>query len=79
MTVYRLRQYEISFPTPDLAREDGLLAVGGDLSVDRLLLAYTHGIFPWYNPGEEILWWCPRKSQQCGAIKWVNFWAKDNA
>ena len=60
MPVYRLRQNEISFPTPDLAREDGLLAVGGDLSVDRLLLAYTHGIFPWYNPGEEILWWCPR-------------------
>ena len=37
------------------------LAVGGDLCVERLLLAYTHGIFPWYNPGEEILWWCPRE------------------
>lgn len=61
MPVYRLRENEISFPTPTLAREDGLLAVGGDLSVDRLLLAYTHGIFPWYNPGEEILWWCPRE------------------
>ena len=35
--------------------------VGGDLSVERLLLAYTHGIFPWYDPGEEILWWCPRE------------------
>ena len=43
------------------ARRDGLLAVGGDLSVERLLLAYTHGIFPWYDPGEEILWWCPRE------------------
>lgn len=61
MPVYRLRQNEISFPAPALAREDGLLAVGGDLSVDRLLLAYTHGIFPWYNPGEEILWWCPKE------------------
>lgn len=54
MPVYRLRENEISFPTPTLAREDGLLAVGGDLSVDRLLLAYTHGIFPWYNPGRRF-------------------------
>ena len=52
---------EISFPHPTLAREDGLLGVGGDLSVERLLLAYSHGIFPWYNPGEEILWWCPKE------------------
>lgn len=61
MPVYRLNPREISFPNPILAREDGLLAVGGDLCVERLLLAYTHGIFPWYNPGEEILWWCPRE------------------
>ena len=61
MPVYRLREGEISFPNPIYARRDGLLAVGGDLSVERLLLAYTHGIFPWYNPGEEILWWCPRE------------------
>ena len=61
MPVYRLNENEISFPNPTLARSDGLLAVGGDLSVERLLLAYTHGIFPWYNPGEEILWWCPKK------------------
>ena len=61
MPVYRLSENEISFPNPTLARSDGLLAVGGDLSVERLLLAYTHGIFPWYNPGEEILWWCPKE------------------
>ena len=61
MPIYRLSEEEVSFPNPTLAREDGLLAVGGDLCVERLLLAYSHGIFPWYNPGDEILWWCPHK------------------
>lgn len=61
MPVYRLSKNEISFPDPSLARPDGLLAAGGDLSIERLLLAYSHGIFPWYNPGEEILWWCPKE------------------
>lgn len=61
MPVFRLDKDKVEFPHPTLARPDGLLAVGGDLSVARLLLAYTHGIFPWYNPGEEILWWCPRE------------------
>lgn len=61
MPIYRLSEKEIYFPNPILAREDGLLAVGGDLCVERLLLAYSHGIFPWYNPGEEILWWCPHE------------------
>ena len=61
MPVYELNQNEISFPDPVYAGPDGLLAVGGDLRVERLLLAYMHGIFPWYNPGEEILWWCPRE------------------
>ncbi len=42
-----------------LAEPDGLLAVGGDLSPPRLLRAYRHGVFPWYNPGEPILWWSP--------------------
>lgn len=42
-----------------LADPNGLLAMGGDLSVARLLEAYRHGIFPWFNPGEPILWWCP--------------------
>ncbi len=61
MPVFRLTEDEISFPGPTLAEPGGLLAVGGDLSVERLLLAYTHGIFPWYDPGEEILWWCPKE------------------
>ena len=59
MAIYRLPE-EIVFPNPELSEEDGLLAVGGDLSIERLLLAYSNGIFPWYNPGEEILWWCPK-------------------
>ena len=50
---------EIKFPPANLARKDGLLAVGGDLSQDRLLLAYKMGIFPWYSESEPILWWSP--------------------
>jgi leucyl/phenylalanyl-tRNA--protein transferase len=49
---------ELAFPPVDLAGPDGLLAMGGDLSPERLLLAYRSGIFPWYE-GEPILWWCP--------------------
>lgn len=60
MTFYRLDD-RILFPSPELAEEDGLLAIGGDLSLERLVLAYSNGIFPWYNPGEEILWWCPKE------------------
>ena len=58
MSVNRLSD-EIVFPSPDLAEDDGLLAVGGDLSRERLLLAYSLGIFPWYPPGMPILWWSP--------------------
>ena len=61
MPIFRLKENEISFPNPRLAEDDGLLAVGGDLSVERLLLGYSNGIFPWYNPGEEIMWWCPKE------------------
>ena len=61
MPVFKLDDKEISFPRPTLAREDGLLAIGGDLSVDRLVLAYSNGIFPWYNEGDPILWWCPKE------------------
>lgn len=50
---------EISFPPVDSADEDGLLAIGGDLSPERLLLAYKSGIFPWYNTDEPIVWWSP--------------------
>jgi leucyl/phenylalanyl-tRNA---protein transferase len=49
----------IKFPPPHFARKDGLLAIGGDLSRERLLLAYRKGIFPWYSDGEPILWWSP--------------------
>src|SRR4051794_40079417 len=49
------------FPPHDQAREDGLLAIGGDLTIPRLLAAYRHGVFPWYNEddGDPILWWSP--------------------
>ena len=49
------------FPHPLLAREDGLLAIGGDLSTERLKLAYSFGIFPWYGDNEPIMWWSPRE------------------
>lgn len=58
MPIYRLDKRPV-FPPPELAEPDGLLAVGGDLSVPRLLEAYRNGIFPWYEPGEMPLWWCP--------------------
>lgn len=47
------------FPDPDEADESGLLAIGGDLSIDRLKSAYSKGIFPWYEDGMPILWWSP--------------------
>jgi leucyl/phenylalanyl-tRNA--protein transferase len=58
MPVFMLSK-ALQFPSPNLARKDGLLAVGGDLSAERLLKAYSLGIFPWYSPGEPILWWSP--------------------
>ena len=59
MPIYQLTD-EIIFPKPELAEEDGLLAIGGDLRWERLLLAYCNGIFPWYNDDDPILWWCPK-------------------
>lgn len=47
------------FPPADTATAEGILALGGDLNIERLLLAYRNGIFPWYNEGEPIVWWCP--------------------
>jgi leucyl/phenylalanyl-tRNA---protein transferase len=49
----------IVFPDVKMADDDGLLAIGGDLSTERLLLAYKNGIFPWYNEDEPICWWSP--------------------
>ena len=50
---------KIFFPPVETANRDGILAFGGDLSVERLLLAYHSGIFPWFNEGEPIIWWSP--------------------
>lgn len=58
MPVYRLPD-EVAFPDPRRAEPEGLLAVGGDLSPERLLTAYALGIFPWYSEGEPVLWWSP--------------------
>ncbi len=56
---FQLPDHEMVFPDPALAEEDGLLAIGGDLSMERLLLAYSNGIFPWFSEGEPILWYSP--------------------
>jgi leucyl/phenylalanyl-tRNA--protein transferase len=58
--IFRLDE-RLLFPEPALAEEDGLLAVGGDLSVERLLLAYQNGIFPWYGDDSPILWYSPHE------------------
>lgn len=58
--IFRLDE-RILFPDPQLAEEDGLLAVGGDLSPGRLLLAYRSGIFPWYSDDTPILWYSPHE------------------
>jgi leucyl/phenylalanyl-tRNA---protein transferase len=50
---------ELYFPPASEASSEGILAVGGDLSTERLLLAYRSGIFPWFDDEEPILWWCP--------------------
>ena len=50
---------ELYFPPVTEADEEGILAIGGDLSTQRLLLAYRNGIFPWYTDDEPIIWWCP--------------------
>jgi leucyl/phenylalanyl-tRNA--protein transferase len=58
VAVFRLPREPI-FPDPELAEPDGLLAVGGDLSPERLLRAYAEGIFPWYSDDTPVLWWSP--------------------
>ena len=61
MPVYILADDAYFFPPAEFADEDGFLAIGGDLCAERLLNAYSRGIFPWYNPGEIIQWWCPKE------------------
>ena len=58
MPIYALNE-QLVFPSPERAEPPGILAIGGDLSVERLLLAYRHGIFPWYSEDEPITWWSP--------------------
>ncbi len=57
--MFRLRPHDFRFPPVEQATPEGLLAVGGDLRPERLLEAYRHGIFPWYNENDPILWWSP--------------------
>ena len=59
MPVYWLSKDDITFPPAYLANQDGILALGGDLSVERLLEAYKNGIFPWFNNNDPFIWWSP--------------------
>jgi len=59
--IFRIDKQHILFPDPNLAEEDGLLAVGGDLRTERLLNAYSNGIFPWYSDDTPILWYAPHE------------------
>ncbi len=61
MRLVQLSRHILDFPSPEAALREpnGLLALGGDLSPERLMLAYRRGIFPWYSPGDPILWWSP--------------------
>ena len=59
MPIYWLDEQNVNFPDPSYADEDGILAVGGDLSPQRLIVAYSNGIFPWFNPDDPIIWWSP--------------------
>ncbi len=58
MPVFRLNK-ELLFPPVELSEKNGLLALGGDLAPERLILAYSQGIFPWFGEDEPILWWSP--------------------
>ena len=59
MNIPKLSTYELVFPHPNDANEDGILAWGGDLNPSRLLRAYQNGIFPWYGAKDPIIWWSP--------------------
>jgi leucyl/phenylalanyl-tRNA---protein transferase len=56
MPIFQLNE-QVQFPHPDYAEDNGLLAIGGDLRPERLLMAYSRGIFPWFSQGDPILWW----------------------
>ncbi|WP_291404158.1 leucyl/phenylalanyl-tRNA--protein transferase [Daejeonella sp.] len=59
--IFQLSEDTIWFPKPELADEDGLLALGGDLSPERLILAYQNGIFPWFSEDTPIMWYAPHE------------------
>lgn len=59
--IFQLHDTDISFPDPAFAEPDGLLAIGGDLSAERLMMAYQNGIFPWYSNDEPICWYAPQE------------------
>jgi len=59
MNVFWLPDKGVDFPNPELADAEGLLAIGGDLGVERLISAYACGIFPWYSEDSPVLWWSP--------------------
>jgi len=59
MPIFQLTPDDPTFPSAELAHAHGLLAVGGDLSPERLINAYSMGIFPWFGPDDPILWWSP--------------------
>ncbi|GAB4125354.1 MAG: leucyl/phenylalanyl-tRNA--protein transferase [Raineya sp.] len=56
---YHFLNKQLYFPPIEEADEEGIVAIGGDLSTERLLLAYKSGIFPWFSPGDPIVWWSP--------------------
>ena len=59
MYIHELNKYSLTFPHPEDANEDGIVAWGGDLNPSRVIRAYQQGIFPWYSPQDPILWWSP--------------------
>ena len=59
MPVYILNAEYLNFPPVEDAEEDGMIAVGGDISPERMLVAYSEGIFPWYDPADIPVWYCP--------------------
>lgn len=59
--IFQLEADSVRFPNPALAESDGLLAIGGDLKPERLIVAYRNGIFPWYNDDTPILWYAPHE------------------
>lgn len=59
MNILPLSPYSITFPDPLFASDEGIVAYGGDLSVNRVMKAYSSGIFPWFKEGDPILWWSP--------------------